>query len=107
MAQVWLTHIARLQNLRQRYFFIVRRRKEGDILARIWGVTPNLNIYITVNTDGYQHYGDTVKMYVYDDNTLFTMSSNYVDPEKLFDDIAYKLNSFVVDGWTHGNCATR
>jgi hypothetical protein len=68
------------------------------------GVTPNLNIYITINTDGYQHYGAKVTFYVYDDNTWFDMPSNYVDPTKLFDDIATKLNSFVAYGWTHGDC---
>ena len=68
------------------------------------GVTPNLNVYITVNTDSYQHYGAHVRFYVFDDNTWFDMPSNYVDPEKMFDDIAAKLNSFVTGGWHHGNC---
>jgi hypothetical protein len=68
------------------------------------GETPNLNIYITVNTDSYQHYGATVKLYVYDDNTWFNMSSNYVEPTRLFDDIAAKINSFVMYGWQHGDC---
>lgn len=66
------------------------------------GVTPNLNIYITVNTDSYQHYGARVKIYVFDDNTWFDMASNYVDPGRLFDDIAAKINSFVSYGWSHG-----
>ncbi len=68
------------------------------------GVTPNLNIYITINTDSYQHYGAKVKLYVYDDNTWFDMPSNYVEPFKLFDDIAAKINSFVMYGWQHGKC---
>ena len=68
------------------------------------GVTPNLTVYITVNTDSYQHYGATVKFYVYDDNTWFDMPSNYVDPDKLFDDIAAKLNLWITSGWHHGNC---
>ncbi len=68
------------------------------------GVTPNLNIYITINTDNYQHYGAKVKFYVYDDNTWFDMPSNYVEPYKLFDDIAAKLNSFISNGWHHGDC---
>ena len=68
------------------------------------GVTPNLNIYITVNTDSYQHYGAHVKFYVYDDNTWFDMPSNYVDPSRLFDDIAAKLNPWIMYGWQHGDC---
>lgn len=68
------------------------------------GVKPNLNLYITVNTDSYQHYGAHVVLYVFDDNTYFDMASNYVDPAKLFDDIAAKINSFVTGGWHHGNC---
>ncbi|MDB5131138.1 MAG: hypothetical protein JWR02_887 [Mucilaginibacter sp.] len=66
------------------------------------GVTPNLNIYITINTDSYQHYGARVKFYVFDDNTWFDMPSNYVEPGRLFEDIAAKINSFVVGGWNHG-----
>jgi biopolymer transport protein ExbD len=65
------------------------------------GVTPNLTINITINTDGYQHYGATVKFYVYDDNTWFSTQSNYVDPARLFDDIASRMNSYVANGWTH------
>src|SRR5579862_712251 len=68
------------------------------------GVTPNLNIYITINNDGYQHYGARVTFYVYDDNTWFDMASNYVDPYKLFDDIAAKLNTWIINGWYHGDC---
>ena len=68
------------------------------------GVTPNLNIYITINTDSYQHYGAKVTFYVDDDNTWFSTATNYVEPYKLFDDIASKLNSFVLYGWTHGKC---
>jgi len=43
-----------------------------------------------------------VKFYVFDDNTWFDMPSNYVDPGRLFDDIAAKVNSFVAYGWSHG-----
>jgi hypothetical protein len=90
----------------QNYFFQALQNLNYGKYSLAQGVTPNLNIYITVNTDGYQHYGATVKLYVYDDNTWFSMPSNYVDPEKLFDDIASKLNSFVMYGWKHGNCGT-
>ena len=69
------------------------------------GVTPNLNIYITINTDSYQHYGAKVTFYVHDDNTWFSMASNYVEPYRLFDDIAAKINTFVMYGWTHGKCS--
>jgi hypothetical protein len=65
------------------------------------GVTPNLTINITINTDGYQHYGATVKFYVYDDNTWFTTQSNYVEPALLFDDIATRMDRYVSNGWTH------
>src|SRR6185312_1986578 len=65
------------------------------------GVTPNLTIQITINTDGYQHYGAMVRLYVYDDNTWFTTQSNYVDPALLFDDIASRMNSYVSNGWSH------
>jgi|SRR6185312_11964368 len=65
------------------------------------GVTPNLTIQITINTDGYQHYGAMVRLYVYDDNTWFSLPSNYVEPALLVDDIATKVNSFVSYGWTH------
>jgi|GEM_PF-814634 len=65
------------------------------------GVTPNLTINITINTDGYQHYGATVKFYVFDDNTWFSTQSNYVDPALLFDDIATRMNSYVSNGWSH------
>jgi hypothetical protein len=68
------------------------------------GVTPNLTIYITVNTDSYQHYGAHIKFYVFDDNTWFDMPSNYVDPIHLFDDIAAKLNPWIMYGWRHGDC---
>jgi hypothetical protein len=66
------------------------------------GVTPNLNIYITYNTDGYLHYGATVKFYVYDDNTWFSMPSNYVDISRLLDDVAARMNAYVTNGWSHG-----
>lgn len=65
------------------------------------GVTPNLTIQITINTDGYQHYGATVKFYVYDDNTWFTLPSNYVEPARLVDDIADRMNRYVSYGWSH------
>lgn len=65
------------------------------------GVTPNLTIQITINTDGYQHYGATVKFYVYDDNTWFTLQSNYVEPARLIDDIADRMNRYVSYGWSH------
>lgn len=65
------------------------------------GVTPNLTIQITINTDGYQHYGAMVRLYVYDDNTWFSLPSNYVEASRLVDDIATKVNSFVSYGWQH------
>lgn len=94
------------QSSGQTYFFTALQNTNYGKYQLAQGVTPNLNIYITINNDGYQHYGATVKLYVYDDNTWFSMTSNYVDPEKLFDDIATKLNSFVSYGWRHGNCGT-
>ena len=88
----------------QAYFFSALQATNYNKYELAQGVTPNLNIYITVNTDGYQHYGATVKFYVFDDNTWFNMPSNYVDPSKLFDDIASKLNQYISYGWTHGDC---
>lgn len=88
----------------QNYFFSALQSANPNKYQLAQGVTPNLNIYITINTDGYQHYGATIKFYVYDDNTWFSMPSNYVEPYKLYDDIAGKLNQYVAYGWTHGNC---
>jgi len=67
------------------------------------GVTPNLNLYITVNTDNYEHYGASVTGYVFDGNFNFTLPASYVTSEKLFEDIAEKINSYIVGGWCN-NC---
>lgn len=67
------------------------------------GVTPNLTLDITVNTDGYQHYGATLYGYVYDGSFNYSWSNDYVTAEKLFDDIASKVNTFISYGWCK-NC---
>ena len=67
------------------------------------GVTPNLTADVVVNNDSYEHYGATVHLYVYDGSSWFTLPTNYITPEKLFDDIATKLNTFISYGWCN-NC---
>ena len=67
------------------------------------GVTPNLELTITINTDSYQHYGATLNGYVYDGSFYYPWNNNYVTPEKLFEDIAAKVNVFVNYGWCK-NC---
>jgi hypothetical protein len=96
--------LAGAQTSGQTYFMQALSATSYNKYQLAQGVTPNLNIYITVNNDGYQHYGARVTFYVYDDNTWFDMTSNYVDPYKLFDDIATKLNTWMIDGWFHGDC---
>jgi hypothetical protein len=63
------------------------------------GVTPNLTINITINTDSYQHYGATLDMYVYDGTVYNSFPTNYITVEKLFDDLCYKINNYVSYGW--------
>ena len=67
------------------------------------GVTPNLTLDITINTDSYQHYGATLNSYVYDGSFYNTWSNDYVTPEKLFDDIAAKVDVYIRYGWCK-NC---
>lgn len=67
------------------------------------GVTPNLELNITINTDSYQHYGATLYGYVYDGSFYYPWSNNYVTPEKLFDDIASQTDRFIRYGWCK-NC---
>jgi hypothetical protein len=69
------------------------------------GVTPNLDLTITINTDSYQHYGATVYGSVYDGSFNYDWSTNYVTPEKLFSDMATQINTFIVYGWCK-NCPT-
>ncbi len=69
------------------------------------GVTPNLNLYITLNTDAYGHYGATISGAVYEGNFSFNMLSNYVTHQKLFQDIAAKVDVFITRGWC-SNCPT-
>ncbi len=67
------------------------------------GVTPNLNLYITLNNDNYGHYGASITGYVYDGNFNFTINTDYVTLEKLYSDIAYKINGYITGGWCK-NC---
>jgi hypothetical protein len=63
------------------------------------GVTPNLTLGITVTTDGYEHYGATVNGYVYDGDFYFTVPANYITFEKLYTDIATKVDGLISGGW--------
>lgn len=103
----------------------VQQRDPGDIINELnklnpgkyqltSGQTPNLNLYVTYNTDSYQHYGASVKGYVYDGNFSFTLPTNYnIDdlngsaygPGKIMTDIAQKVNTFISYGWCN-NCPT-
>ncbi len=76
------------------------------------GQTPNLNLYVTYNTDSYQHYGATITGYVYDGDFSFTLSTNYniddlngsvLSPGKIMTDIASKVNDYISYGWCK-NC---
>jgi hypothetical protein len=76
------------------------------------GQTPNLNLYVTYNTDSYQHYGATITGYVYDGDFSFTLPTNYnIDdlngsilyPGKIMTDIASKVNAYIAYGWCK-NC---
>jgi hypothetical protein len=63
------------------------------------GVTPNLSLDITINTDSYQHYGATLNMYVSDGSVYYSWNTDYITIQKLYDDIASKINVFVSYGW--------
>jgi hypothetical protein len=63
------------------------------------GVTPNLSLDITINTDSYQHYGATLNMYVSDGSVYYNWNTDYITIQKLYDDIAAKINVFVSYGW--------
>ncbi|HYM93578.1 MAG TPA: hypothetical protein VET23_05515 [Chitinophagaceae bacterium] len=77
------------------------------------GETPNLNLYITYNTDNYQHFGASVTGYVYDDNFSFTLDTNYSSDDingdflmgssKILKDIASRVNAYITLGWCK-NC---
>ena len=67
------------------------------------GVTPNLNLYITLNTDSYGHYGASMTGYVYDGDFNVSLNANYVTLEKLYDDIAAQVNIYITRGWCR-NC---
>lgn len=67
------------------------------------GVTPNLNLYITLKTDSYGHYGAEVTGYVHDGDFFVRFGMDYVTLEKLYSDIAAKINLFVRNGWC-SNC---
>jgi hypothetical protein len=67
------------------------------------GVTPNLTLNITINTDSYQHYGATLNGYVYDGSFYNSWSNDYVTPEKLFDDITAQVDRYIRYGWCK-NC---
>ncbi|OIR12684.1 hypothetical protein GALL_57510 [mine drainage metagenome] len=67
------------------------------------GVTPNLTLNITYTTDSYQHYGAEIRGYVYDGDFYITLPANYITFEKLDDDIADKVNTFINYGWCR-NC---
>jgi len=69
------------------------------------GVTPNLNLYVTINVDAYQHYGASVTGYVFDGNFNFTLGADYSTFEKLYDDIASNVNIYITRGWCK-NCPT-
>jgi hypothetical protein len=67
------------------------------------GVTPNLDLSITINTDSYQHYGAVLYGSVYDGSFNYDWSTNYVTAEKLFSDMAAQINIFISNGWCK-NC---
>ena len=75
------------------------------------GQTPNLNLYVTYNSDNYQHYGATIAGYVYDGDFTFTLNTNYNSDDfndllgsgKIFHDIASKVNDYISWGWCK-NC---
>lgn len=67
------------------------------------GVKPNLSLYVTYNTDSYEHYGAVITGYVYDGDFTVTLSSNYVTFDRLDDDIVAKVNQFIQYGWCN-NC---
>jgi hypothetical protein len=65
---------------------------------------PNLTINIALNTDGYEHYGATVDLYVSDGSVRFQVQTNYSDFEKLYNEVVQKLDGFVVRGWFIPGC---
>ncbi len=78
------------------------------------GQTPNLNVYITYNSDNYQHYGASITGYVFDGDFSFTLSTNYNSSDfnddflgsgKIFHDIAARINDYITLGWCK-NCPT-
>lgn len=67
------------------------------------GVTPNLTLNITVTTDNYQHYGAEIRGYVYDGDFYTSLSTTYITFEKLYDDVASRVNWYITGGWCR-NC---
>ena len=69
------------------------------------GVTQNMTINITLTTDGYEHYGATVFCTVFDGDFTINLDNNYITLEKIYDDLAAKIDVFVRYGWCK-NCPT-
>ena len=69
------------------------------------GVTPNLNLYVTINVDAYQHYGASVTGYVFDGNFNFKLGADYSTFEKKYDNIASNVKIYITRGWCK-NCPT-
>lgn len=77
------------------------------------GETPNLSLYITYNSDSYQHFGASITGYVYDGDFSFTLATNYNSSDfnddfltgggKVFRDIASRVNDYITLGWCK-NC---
>ncbi len=67
------------------------------------GVTPNLNLYIDYRTDNYGHYGADIKGYVFDGDFHTWTENNFVTFDRLDDEVASKVNTFISYGWCK-NC---
>jgi hypothetical protein len=63
------------------------------------GEKPNLSLYITYSSDSYEHYGASVKGYVFDGEFNSSFAANYITFEKLDNDIVSRVNGFITAGW--------
>jgi hypothetical protein len=69
------------------------------------GVAPNLVLYVTFTTDGYAHYGITLRVDWQGQSTFtITLPSNYITSAQLTTDLAKELNRWVTNGWHSGDC---
>lgn len=98
-----MTDLAEAQRTRPAYIVNALNALTYNKYQLADGVTPNLSLTITVTTDSYGHYGAEINGSVYDGTFYNSIPSNYITFEKLYDDIAAKVNVYMTRGWCK-NC---